>query len=459
VGRALTAAECSRLLVIGLDCADPRMIFGPLRESMPNLDRLAKRGLAGRLESCVPPTTIPAWVSMFTGRDPGQLGVYGFRDRRDNTYQQGTLFSSRMADAPRIWDRLSDAGLVSYLIGVPGTYPPWPIRGRMVSSLMTPDTDSCFTFPADLKDEVERISGGYMLDVEGFRDLERTQLLERIGTMTERRFKLAREWAAEPDWDLFVLVEIGSDRLNHGFLRHLDPGHPLHDPGHPLVVKTRVYLEFLDRQIAALVDAAGKRTAVLVVSDHGAQPMRGGFAINEWLIAQGDLILKETPLEARQLSSDMIDWRRTRAWSAGGYSAKIYINAAGREPQGIIAPEDFEDYRAGLAARLADTRDEEGKPLGTRVFYPERVYRALRGIPPDLIAYLGDLSWRALGKVGVGRVHLTGNDSGADDANHATQGIFIYNGPDGRVSLPAVHTLTDVDAFILSFFGIENQLV
>jgi len=296
-----------------------------------------------------------------------------------------------------------------------------------------------------------------MLDVEGFRDLERTDLLEQIRAMTGRRFKLAREWATEPDWDLFVLVEIGTDRLNHGFLRHLDPDHPLHVPGHPLIAKSRGYLEFLDRQIAALADAAGRRTAVLVVSDHGAQAMRGGFAINEWLIAQGDLVLKETPPEARQLSSEMIDWPRTRAWSAGGYSAKIYINAAGREPQGIVAPEQFEEHRADLAARLADTRDEEGKPLGTRVFYPERVYRALRGVPPDLIAYLGDLSWRALGKVGGGRVHATENDSGADDANHATQGIFIYNGPDGKVTLPDVRALTDVNTFILSFFGIEDQ--
>jgi predicted AlkP superfamily phosphohydrolase/phosphomutase len=457
--RALTAAGRPRLLVIGIDCADPRLIFGPLRKSMPNLDRLASRGVAGRLESCVPPTTIPAWVSMFTGRDPGELGVYGFRDRRDYSYRQGTLFSSRVTDAPRTWDKLSDAGLVSYLIGVPGSYPPWPIRGRMVSSLMTPDSDSCFTFPADLKDEVERISGGYILDVDNFRDLERTELLDQIRTMTDRRFKLACEWAAEPDWDFFVLVEIGNDRLNHGFLRYLDPSHPLHDPDHPLVAKTKNYLGFLDHKIAALVEAAGKQTAVLVVSDHGAQVMRGGFAINEWLLAQGDLVLLETPEKPQRLSIDMIDWPRTRAWCAGGYSAKVYINLVGREPQGTVLPEDYETYRADLATRLKGTRDHLGKPLGTRVFFPERIYRALRGVPPDLIVYFGELSWRALGKVGGGRVHLTENDSGADDANHAAQGILIYCGPDGKVSLPAVHSLTDVDGFILSFFGIQNQSV
>ena len=47
------------------------------------------------------------------------------------------------------------------------------------------------------------------------------------------------------------------------------------------------------------------------------------------------------------------------------------------------------------------------------------------GFPPDLIAYFGNLTWRAIGSVGDGRVHVRENDTGPDDCNHAQFGSFI----------------------------------
>ena len=36
--------------------------------------------------------------------------------------------------------------------------------------------------------------------------------------------RTSRAWAAEPDWDLLVMVEMGPDRMHHGFLHR--PVHP-----------------------------------------------------------------------------------------------------------------------------------------------------------------------------------------------------------------------------------------
>ena len=44
------------------------------------------RGVSGRLTSIVPPITVPAWSCMMASRTPGDLGVYGFRNRADHTY-------------------------------------------------------------------------------------------------------------------------------------------------------------------------------------------------------------------------------------------------------------------------------------------------------------------------------------------------------------------------------------
>ncbi|MFC1654690.1 alkaline phosphatase family protein, partial [Myxococcota bacterium] len=220
-----------RLLVIGLDSAEPSLVFDRLEKRLPTLTRLRRQGSWGRLRTTIPPSTIPAWVSMFTGRDPGQLGVYGFRVRRDHGYGELGIFHSRMVEAPRVWDHLSSAGLTSYVLGVPGTFPPRPMKGRLVSSFLAPDTKSEFTYPPGLKQQVESIAGGYMLDVEGFRTGDKTWLLEQIRTMTEKRFMVARAWAAEPDWDLMIMVEMGTDRMHHGFWRFCDSAHRLHRPG------------------------------------------------------------------------------------------------------------------------------------------------------------------------------------------------------------------------------------
>jgi predicted AlkP superfamily phosphohydrolase/phosphomutase len=72
-----------KLLVIGLDCAAPQLAFEQWREELPTLRRLMASGAYGRLESTHPPITVPAWAAMMSSRDPGELGIYGFRNRKD----------------------------------------------------------------------------------------------------------------------------------------------------------------------------------------------------------------------------------------------------------------------------------------------------------------------------------------------------------------------------------------
>ncbi|MBW1810018.1 MAG: alkaline phosphatase family protein [Deltaproteobacteria bacterium] len=421
--------EKKRLIIIGLDCAEPSLVFDKLKERMPNLAGLAALGTWGNLTSTMPPTTIPAWLSMFTGLDPGQLGVYGFRNRQDNSYREPRLFNAGQIDAPMIWDSLSQAGKTCYVLGVPGTYPPRPLKGRLVSSFLAPNTLADYTFPKELKTEIEAAVDGYMLDVEGYRTEDKTWLRDQIWLMTKKRFELACLWAKEPDWDLMIVAEMGIDRIQHGFWRFFDPRHRLFEPGNQFESVIPDYYEFIDGQVEKLLQAAGPEVAVGIVSDHGAQAMQGGFRINEWLIEQGDLVLTTAPEKPQPLTAGLIDWKKTSAWGEGGYCGKIYINLQGREPQGIVARQELAKYTQDLAARLEQTSDEDGQSLNTRVVFPEKEYRKLKGIPPDLIVCFGDLAWRSIAEVGTNRIHARGNDSGPDDANHAQDGIFIFSGP------------------------------
>ena len=114
------------------------------------------------------------------------------------------------------------------------------------------------------------------------------------------------------------------------------------------------------------------------------------------------------------LSKAKVDWSRTKAWGDGGYYARVFLNVAGREPNGIIAPEDYEKVREELVAGLKAIRDENGQEMGTQVFRPEQLYKKVRGVAPDLIVYFGDLYWRSVGTVGGGRIHTFENDTGPD---------------------------------------------
>src|SRR5688500_9433304 len=138
----------SRVLVIGLDCAPPELIFERWRDELPHLGGLLERGRYGVLRSSDPPITVPAWACMTSSRSAGALGIYGFRNRRDHSYEGLAIADSRAVRAPRIWDLLSARGRPAIVIGVPPTYPVTPIAGAMISCFLTPDTEtSQYTYP------------------------------------------------------------------------------------------------------------------------------------------------------------------------------------------------------------------------------------------------------------------------------------------------------------------------
>jgi predicted AlkP superfamily phosphohydrolase/phosphomutase len=75
--------------------------------------------------------------------------------------------------------------------------------------------------------------------------------------------------------------------------------------------------------------------------------------------------------------------------------------------------------------KLEAIGDERGRAIGTIAHRPEELYTEHNGIPPDLLVYFGDLSWRSIGQVGTGTVHVLENDTGPDDANHAPEGLYV----------------------------------
>ena len=419
-----------RMLVIGLDCAAPELVFDAWRDDLPTLNRLISRGAYGKLESTIPAITVPAWSCMMTGRDPGQLGFYGFRNRADYSYERMTIANARAVTHPRVWNLLSDAGKRVATIGVPQTYPVQPVNGQMVSCFLTPSAKSQYTYPPELKEQIAGwIDGEFLVDVPNFRSENKDQILSDIYRMAEQHFTVCKRLLERERYDYFMTVDMGVDRIHHAFWKYMDPEHPKHEPGNRFQQAIHDYYVFIDGQIAQLLERVDDGTVVLVVSDHGGKAMVGGLCINEWLMREGYLTLKQQPSQIVPLEKCEIDWSKTRAWGAGGYYGRLFMNVKGREPNGVIAPEDYERERTTLINKLAAIIDPDGRNIGTVAFKPEDVYREINNIPPDLVIYFGNLDWRSVGSVGHNAVWTFENDTGPDDANHAQYGIFILYDP------------------------------
>ena len=421
----------SKVMVIGLDCAAPELLFDRFVGQLPHLDALRERSRWGRLESVIPPITVPAWACMMTGKDPGRLGIYGFRNRTSHAYDDLKTANSESIQERPLWDLLGSLGLKSILIGVPPSYPVLPVKGIRLGCFLTPGTaGNDWAYPPAIVEELNKNTNGYAVDVEDFRSPEKDRLLKDIFELNHRQFDAAEYLLANKPWDFFMMVNIAVDRMHHAFWSYFDQSHRKYRPGNPYEDKMLAFYKEVDERIGRLLKHADDATAVLVVSDHGAKRIDGGICINEWLIKEGLLTLQgPIPDKPTPYAKIGVDWSWTKAWGEGGYYARVFINLKGREPQGQVEPEDYEAFRSELAAKLAAIPDDQGQAIPTTVYKPEELYPQVNRIAPDLLAHFGALHWRSIGTVGHGGIHTLENDTGPDDANHAEFGIYLLSGP------------------------------
>ncbi len=453
-----------RVLVVGLDCAEPSLVLDRWRDELPTLRRLMDGGAYGELTSTIPAMTVPSWAAMMSGKDPGQLGFYDFRNRADYSYEAMTIATGQAVKADRVWDIVSRAGKRAITVSVPQTYPVRPINGAMIGCFLTPSTRSPYTYPPELKQEIEGLIGGeYMVDVPQFRTGDPDHLLAQIYQMADQHHAVVKHLLAGRPWDFFMHVDMGVDRIHHGMWRFTDPRHPRYQPGNRYENAIHDYYVHIDRQIGEWLELAARPpkaggpgdTAVLVVSDHGAQPIMGGLCINEWLKREGYLVLEHQPEGIVPLEKCEVDWSRTRAWAAGGYYARVYLNVAGREPEGIVDPADYERLRDELAAGIAAISGPDGQGLGSTSFKPQEIYREVNNIPPDLIAYLGKMSWRSVASLGWDSIYSTERDTAPDDASHAQQGLYIYYNPAAQAQGRAARRrVTDIAPTVLDLMDL-----
>ncbi|AEC51969.1 hypothetical protein PNA2_1053 [Pyrococcus sp. NA2] len=452
-----------KVFVIGLDSAPPELLFNKFIDDLPHIKKLLEKSVYGPMKTGIPAITIPMWMVMVTGKTPGELGLYGFRHRSGYSYTEYWIAHSKKVKEPTIWDYLGQKGRNSIIVGVPPTYPPKPIKGYLVSCFITPDAFVDYTYPKELKGEIERLVGEYIFDVP-FRKEAKDEVKEGIWEMTKKRFEVIRYLLQEKKWDYFHFVEIGLDRVHHAFWRYFDENHHLYPgKGNKYEKVIPEYYKLLDKEIGRtlkLIDL--EETAIFIVSDHGIKAMHGNFAINQWLAEEGLLKVKDPKVlhdgKIKRLEHVDVDWSETIAWAWGGYYSRVFLNVKGRERQGKIPLSKFDKVRDEVAEAIKSIRGPNGERWETKVFYPEEIYPVARGSKPDLMVYIDNLNWRAAGTIGHPTNYLPENDTGPDDANHSEYGVFSMYLPGFEESKAISLSIYDFAPTILTLFGIKEPL-
>jgi predicted AlkP superfamily phosphohydrolase/phosphomutase len=438
----------NKLIVFGLDCVPPALLFEKWKDKLPVMKNIIDSSTHGSLRTIMPPITIPAWMSMLTSKNPGRLGCYGFRSRRGYSYSDIQIANSSTIKERKVWEILGDNHKKVILVGIPQTYPPYSVNGILVSGFMTPSVDANYTFPKEIKEDIKAVVGDYKVDVKDFRTDRKDYLKAQILDMTERRFKLFRYLLKENEWDFAMMVEMGTDRIHHAFWKYLDPTHKKYTPDSPHSDVILDYYKLIDEKIGETLDSIPEKTGIMIVSDHGAKRMDGCFAINEWFLKNGYLKLKSYPHKPERFSNLDIDWRNTSAWGWGGYYGRIFINLKTRERYGNVDRNDYEktinEIRDGIM---------EDAPKGTIVRKPDELYPEVKGNPPDLMAFFGDLYYRSISSVGYNKYITDENDTGPDDAMHDYNGVFVLKNSNNAKKLQNLN-IKDVAPTILDYFGI-----
>jgi predicted AlkP superfamily phosphohydrolase/phosphomutase len=268
-----------KLAIIGIDALDPNLVER-WRDDLPVLNGLIGRGTNGRLRSSYPPLSVPAWPTLYTGKQGGKHGVYGFTKREQDSYERVPVNYTDVR-AESIWEALDTAGIRCGVMNVPLSYPPSELtEGFVVAGWPTPNYGQVCS-RRDVLNDIESGIGQsyevnpYPLSLE-FDELSNDELYDRISAGLWHHQEAFEYVLQSYDLDVFFGVFMAIDIASHNFAWDRERLHEM-------------YIE-QDRAVGTLLESLSDETDTIVLSDHGHGARSSlSFHTNEWLRRAGYL--------------------------------------------------------------------------------------------------------------------------------------------------------------------------
>jgi predicted AlkP superfamily phosphohydrolase/phosphomutase len=396
-------------LLVGLDAACGP-VFDRLEKrgaELPALEEILANGASGPLESQLPPWTASAWPSLYTGTNPGNHGVFGFLDY--SGYDWDVVNATDVREHA-LWELLDDEGKSSVVVNVPVTHPPKEFDGALIPGYVAPDSPTCH--PDGLLDDVREELGAYRVYPRhtGGEEASTDEKIAEYRTVTRMRGESFRYLA---------------DRFSpeFGFVQFQTTDTVFHECPGDFAALQAVY-EAVDEQVGEILDTCDPDT-VIVASDHGIGRYSGyDVRVNSFLRDEGyvetargggmpswdvlrdeqffddegsesgtdalleramggltrmgitsqrlnavldrlglaELVVAHAPKAMVRAGTERVDFPASTAYARSHIECGIRLNVAGREPDGVVPADEYEEIRAVLIDRLATLETPDGKP-------------------------------------------------------------------------------------------------
>lgn len=276
--------------------------------------------------------------------------------------------------------------------------------------------------------------------------LDEQTLLEESERETQYVTAAAKFCLQDFPFDLMTLDYALLDRLGHSFYL-TEPRQQEYDDdrGH----KRARFMKYIfdgyqhaNVDLSELMSNAGASTAWLVTSEYGFTPAHSRIALNS--------LLQQAGMRAPQVRA-----------ITGSVSAHIYVNLHGREPNGAVAPEAYQDVLEKIISTASNFRDVRS---GEAVFDKILRKNELHQIGLNHTHNAGDVWVRlkpgytfsnALNASGLFDKPRFLGEHGYTPRSRAAHGIFYYHGLGARrLRKPVVHA-ADVAATLSALLGIK----
>lgn len=333
--------ESLKLLVLGFDGASPKMINEWLNE-LKVFRRFKTEGVLGETIPPVPAQTPVAWTTFMTGKNPGNHGIFSFATRRRGTYER-KIIGPGMVKTQTLWKILRKAGKRSATINIPMTdvknAGDLAIPGFLSVSEGIPHPESVGE-KIKRRFNTDRLHGDLEIEILNKVETDPDLFFERVNEITDEMAEICLYLFQREEWDFFMPVFMGLDRIHHFFWRNIDPAHPRYEINKYTTLVKNFYTK-IDKTVDDFIETVDDHTAIMVISDHGFCPVHTEVIVNNYLEEEGYLKMK----------SGKIEVEKSKAISYG--YGDIWLNVKGREPQGIITSgEEYETARNQIAKCL-----------------------------------------------------------------------------------------------------------
>ncbi len=288
----MSEAKRKKLYIVGIDSAPLWIIKNYYKKRrFGGFEHLIKDGTLMDLESTIPPMTGPSWPSIYTGYRPGDHGVPEFF-KLESSYTKTLVYYDPKIKEP-FWEKLARRGLKSLVITPAMLVKPtetkgidmitgYPLPGRFSSKYVKEVADS-HGFAGEPEIEGQMRSGEMTLE----------ECSERYLEGIEERSKVSKDLIEKKDYDLTFVCFTEQDRIQHFSLNLPNWEQYILK----LYEGVSDFLTWVERR------AEREKATVMVVSDHGAQPVKEKFLINGWLINNGSARLKQSIEQSMKAAS------------------------------------------------------------------------------------------------------------------------------------------------------------